>query len=335
MSPLTSGLCFLFSGLSSSPDSPKPMTTRSIRHIFLYYSLIMMSSYGLVGQEVYTFVRPVMGTEFRVMAYGEDSAKLAATVETGWALLERLEQSMSDYRRDSEVSRLTDSSRVGQRQLVSAELWEVLQFGARLGRLSRGRFDPTVGPLSKLWRRAFRRQRFPDKWEVKAARSRVGYRFLSFPDTNTVVVEKAGMGIDLGGIAKGYALEQLGQLLRRHGYDRFLLDGGGDLVIGQAPPGEKGWRVSSEKGYQLGLWHSVAVATSGSSYQYLEHDGKRYSHLIDPRTGYGVSAPLSLTVSGPDGMIADGLASVGSIISEKRFRRLLRRHFPDYSWFRN
>ncbi|MEL7159154.1 MAG: FAD:protein FMN transferase, partial [Bacteroidota bacterium] len=200
----------------------------------------------------------------------------------------------------------------------------VLHFARRLARRSKGAFDPTVGPLTKLWRRAFRLQTFPARERILAARARVQWQDLKTASNDRVRLRRNGMQLDLGGVAKGYALDAVGEQLRQNGYRSYLIDGGGDLLLGEPPPGKPGWSVVTPTGENLGELSEVAIATSGATYRYLERDGVRYSHLIDPRTGYGVTGHELVTVIAPTGMVADALASTLSISGDDA--KLCRRY---------
>ena len=259
-----------------------------------------------------------MGTPWSVTVYAADTVFARRMVDSAYARVEQIEQSMSDYRADSEINRLT---RLPKRRwrAVSEDLARVMTFSLGLARWSDGAFDPTVGPLSRLWRRAFRQRIFPEEDKIEAARRLVDYRRVRLHPSKGIRFRRDSLRLDLGGVAKGYALDAAAGVLRSSGLTAFLIDGGGDLVLGDAPPGRSGWRVATPSG-PIDTCR-VAIATSGSSYRYLEHDGNRYSHLIDPRTGLGIIDPRSVTVMASTGMEADGLASAASVLGEKEWLR--------------
>lgn len=277
---------------------------------------------SLTAQERYAFHHPAMGTEFHLQLYALDSLHAASIAQRAFARIDALEASMSDYRRDSELNQLRPSW-----QTVSPDLWAVLRFSRRLARRSKGAFDPTIGPLSKLWRRAFRLKEFPARERIIRARARVQWKDLRTAGTSRVKLRRSDMQLDLGGVAKGYTLDVVGKLLEQHGYRSYLIDGGGDLLLGEPPPGKAGWSVVTPNGKHLSPLRNLAVATSGATYRYLEEDGVRYSHIIDPRTGYGVTGHKVVTVIAPTGMVADGLASTLSVLrEERRIQSLLKRY---------
>lgn len=261
------------------------------------------------GQERLTFSHSAMGTTFRITVSAEDTTGLACTIKAAFRRVDALEQSMSDYRADSELNRLVEST---EWQTVSPDLYAVLRFSRKLAKRSKGAFDPTVGPLTKLWRRAFRQQIFPEAEKISAARARVQWRGLKIGRQNRVRLRRNDIQLDLGGVAKGYTLDVVGALLREAGFPAFLVDGGGDLLLGKAAA-DGGWRVEFPGGYSSSDLEQTAVVTSGDTYRYLEHEGQRYSHLIDPRTGLGLKDSKSVSVFGPSAMVADGLASACSV----------------------
>lgn len=262
-----------------------------------------------MAQERYVFTHLAMGTEFRITISAVDTNAMAATIKQSFARIDALEQSMSDYRANSELNQLCGNTRW---QAVSPDLYEVLRFCRELARRSEGAFDPTIGPLTKLWRRAFRQQEFPDKEDVLAARTRVQWKRLKTSRQGQVRLRRKNLQLDLGGVAKGYALDVVGALLRDAGFPSFIIDGGGDLLLGD-PPVEGEWSVKFPGAHSVDGLHNIAVATSGDTYRFLEWKGIRYSHIIDPRTGMGITSRYQVSVSGPSAMVTDGLASAVSI----------------------
>ena len=265
-----------------------------------------------------------MGTPWSITVYAFDTVHARRVIDSAYARIEEIEQSMSDYRGDSEINRLSRAP-AGRWHAVSEELLQVMTLSLRLARWSDGAFDPTIGPLSRIWRRAFRRRVFPEAGSIGTAKALVDYRRVKVHPDKGIRFRRDGVRLDLGGIAKGYALDAAAQVLKRSGLPSFLIDGGGDLLLGEAPPGKPGWRVATPAG-PIDT-SRVAIATSGSSYRYLEQNGIRYSHLIDPRTGFGIVDPRSVTVLAPTGIQADGLASAASVLGEEGWSRR-RADFP-------
>ncbi|MEM7574009.1 MAG: FAD:protein FMN transferase [Bacteroidota bacterium] len=272
---------------------------------------------------------PAMGTLFRFVIYCQDNEKVEASLEMAFAKIDELEQQMSDYRLESELSRLCANPPVNEAQEISPEFWQVLQFSQELAMASQGAFDPSIGPLSKLWRRAIRQQELPDSARIQEAQHLVNYQWLELLPQNRIRFLREGIQLDLGGVAKGFALDAAAAILEDNGITSYLIDGGGDLLLGAAPPEREGWEISLNQGGALTPQSNVAITSSGATYRYLEWEGKRYSHIIDPRSGWGLSQHRITTVIGPVGMVADGLASALSVLSEEEAERLLI-EYPAY-----
>jgi thiamine biosynthesis lipoprotein len=276
----------------------------------------------------FEFSRAQMGTEFRIVLYAADSLDASEAAVSAFARVEELEQALSDYRPDSELSRLGATAGMGQAVRVSNDLWTVLAESQGWARRTGGAFDVTIGPLTRLWRWARRRGHLPSADQLEAAREPVGYAHMRLDSaTRSVTLQRPGMRLDLGGIAKGYAADEALATLRGRGIARALIDAGGDIVVGDPPVGEPGWRVemsgvdgSGRLTRELRVLSRAAIATSGASYQFLEIDGVRYSHIVDPRTGVGLTHQIEVTVIARTGLEADALASVISVLgSEEGF----------------
>lgn len=258
-----------------------------------------------------------MGTDFRIVLYHPDSSLAKEAANEAFERVADLENIFSDYDENSEVSRLSDAGNGA----VSDELWEVLEYSLDVSERSEGAFDVTVGALTKLWRKAFRQKEFPSENDIAAARTTVGYEAIKINKrSGQIEIKKEGMRLDFGAIAKGYAVDEAMEVLRDYGIYTALVDGGGDLLTGLAPPGQKGWEieqpdkiVNGEPTYKKAWYANTAVATSGDTYRYLEHGGKRYSHIIDPRTGMGLTNRRIVTVTAPTCMAADAWATAASV----------------------
>jgi thiamine biosynthesis lipoprotein len=270
----------------------------------------------------YEFEKPEMGVPFRIVLYASGQPRAEDAAKAAFARVEQLNNIFSDYEFDSELSALSRSAGKGQAVKVSPELWHVLSRAHDLARESGGAFDITVGPFVSLWRKARREQKMPDAAKLEAAGVAVGWEKLRLdPKNRSAELLVSGMRLDLGGIAKGYALDQALQVLRARKISQALVSGGGDLVVGDPPNGKGGWRVelppldaSNAPPAQFVELRNAALSTSGDLYQRLEIDGKRYSHIVDPRTGIGLTDHSLVTVIAPDGITADSLTKVGSIL---------------------
>ena len=270
------------------------------------------------------YVELHMGMAVRVVVYAADDATARRAARTAYARIAELEDVMSDYRPESEVRRL--AARAGEPVRVSDDLFVVLARAVDLWRRSEGAFDVTVGPFVELWRTTRRTGALPLRAALDSAARRVGSDKIHLDSVaRTVRLDTPGMRIDLGGIAKGYILDRALDALRAQGVTRALLQAGGDIVLGDPPPGRRGWRIAIAAGDTV--LANRAVSTSGDTEQFVIIGGVRYSHVIDPRTGMGLTSRREATVVAPDGVTADGLATALTLLDDARGARVLQ-SFP-------
>jgi thiamine biosynthesis lipoprotein ApbE/sugar lactone lactonase YvrE len=277
--------------------------------------------------------RIVMGGTASIQVYAEDEASGYAATRAAFERMAVVEAALSDYRPKSEARRLVEI--VDEDVEVSADLAAAIEMSQRWHRRSGGAFDPTVGPLTALWRTARRDNRRPSQASVSFAADAVGFEKLTFdPTKRTIRCRTAAMQLDFGGIGKGMAADAALKVLRAHGLTRALIEVGGDLVAGDSPPGTDGWRVQirtiDADDSETILLANAAVATSGDVEQFLEIEEagtvRRLSHLLDPRTGEPISVRREVTavVRGGDspGADADALASGASVLGFRDSMRL-------------
>jgi thiamine biosynthesis lipoprotein len=274
-----------------------------------------------------------MGVEFQIVLYAASEAEATAALDRAFARIATLDRVMSDYDPASELSRLSETSAVppGTPALdppptavpiqVSDDLWNVLAYSQSLSRECDGAFDVTIGPLTKLWRRARRQNELPVPERLAEARASVGYSLLKLDrPSHTVQLLRANMRLDLGGIAKGLAADEALAEIKRAGITSALVRASGDIAVGNPPPGETGWRIGlaplnpDDPPTSFVRLASAAISTSGDSRQHLEVAGRRYSHIIDPRTGLGISGRSSVSVIAKSGIEADGVATAVSVL---------------------
>jgi FAD:protein FMN transferase len=279
----------------------------------------------------FEFTEPQMGVPFRIVLYAPDLNSARKAARAAFDRVAELNESMSDYDTDSELNQLSRTSGQAQAVPVSDDLWNVLTRAQALSERTEGAFDVTVGPAVVLWRRARRTLEMPDEKRLAEAVKAVGYRNLKLdPEAKSAKLLVARMKLDLGGIAKGYAIDEALKTLAALGITRALVSGGGDMAFGDPPPGREGWRIeiapldvpeAPPKKYVL--LRRAALATSGDVFQRLEIEGKRYSHIVDPRTGIGLTDHSLITVIAPDCTTADSLATAASVLGPARGMELI------------
>jgi thiamine biosynthesis lipoprotein len=268
-----------------------------------------------------------MGTEVRILLYAEQEAGAAAAVGEAFHRIAQLDSLFSDYRTDSEIAQLAFFAGA-EPLVVSDELLTVMQCALRLARETGGAFDPSVGPLSVLWRNARRTGTHPDSLELARAATLVDWQAIDIDTVHrTIRLARPGMRLDLGGIAKGYAADEALDILRAHGFPHALVSFGGEIVAAEAPPGEAGWTVRSDLlPDSTFVLSNRALSASGDAEQFLVVDGVRYSHVIDISARRGLTNGASATVFARDGMTADALATAVSLLAGERQLRFVTAH---------
>ncbi len=296
--------------------------------------LLSIVAIGQAGEpRRFDFARPRMGTVVRTSVYSDDEALANDAVSAAYARATELNAILSDYEPTSELNQLCRDSGPGKPVRVSGPLFDVLTQSETVSRASGGAFDVTVRPLVALWRKARRTKTLPPEDQLAEALTRVDARSVVLdPEKRTVELRKSNTRIDLGGIAKGYVADAMLDVLRSRGLTRAMVDAGGDLALGDAPPGQRGWRVAldglddeANKPTLLLELREKAVATSGDLYKFLEIDGVRYSHIVDPKTGLGLTERIAVTVVAEDAATADAYASAVSVLGPERGLVLVRR----------
>ena len=295
-----------------------------VRLAFAAMALAILLLSSGCSKPVHKLAGPTMGTTWQVQVAGVPSGtsleQLQADIE---ALLDMVNRQMSTYIDDSDLSRFNQAE-AGTWQRIPPDFAKVLASSLRLAEISDGAFDPTVGPLVNLW--GFgpdgRRHRAPDADDVSDALARIGWQRLETRDNGREVQQPGGLYLDLSAIAKGYAVDRLGEYLDARGVDAWLVDIGGDMRARGIKPDGSPWRIAVERpssgARQI---HSVvepgdnAMATSGDYRNYFRDGARQFSHTIDPRTAEPVGHQLaSVTVIHDNCMEADGYATLLTVL---------------------
>jgi thiamine biosynthesis lipoprotein len=285
---------------------------------------------GAEARARFRYSQTEMAVPMELLLYAADSRAATRGAEAAFARIHQLNAIMSDYDPQSELSRLSDSAGGGVAIKLSDDLWKVLSAAEKISQRTGGTFDVTVGPVVRLWRRARRRKEMPSAAQLASALRLIDYRRLRLdPAQHAAQLERRGMRLDLGGIAKGYAMGEALAVLRARGIAAAMIQGGGDMALGDAPPGEPGWRIGiarldPEAPPRQYLWLArCAVSTSGDMWQYVELEGKRYSHIVDPRTGIGLTDHSMVTLVGSDSTLCDGLTKAVEVLGPQKGLELI------------
>jgi len=276
--------------------------------------------------------RMSMGCAYAIVAYGRDAGALSGIVEAAFDEVDRIDRLMSHYKPESALSRLNREA-AGGPVAVDPELFGLIAESLRYSRESDGAFDVTVGPLMKAWGFFRGGGRVPGPDELAELRGRVGYAHVILdPAQRTIRFDRPGVELDLGGIAKGYAVDRAVERLRNRQVPAALVSAGGSTVFGLgAPPGHAAWEVGVQDPAdpdRVALTVRLkdrALSVSGSYEKSFEKDGVRYSHIMDPRAGRPVQGVLSVAVLTDTGTAGDALDDAFFVLGAARTRAYLRR----------
>lgn len=297
---------------------------------FFITCFILEISLYAAGNKYREFTAKCMGTEFRILIDHDNEKLCQNAADSAFEEADRLNQIFSDYIADSEISLLSESSFTGRNIKLSDELFEVLKYSKSLAIKTDNAFDPTIGQLSRLWRISRFRKSLPSKKSIDRAVKLKGIENLQLIEkSKEVALKKPGILLDLGGIAKGYAADMMLKSLNESGVERCLIDAGGDLTLGKKPRGELGWKieVGGKKHPDLPILslENCSIATSGDSSQFVEINGSRFSHIMNPATGYGLKTLSQVTIIAENGMKADSLATACSVMGLSLTKQLSKK----------
>jgi len=270
----------------------------------------------------------VMGTDLELRALGTDAAALDRALDAAIAELRRVEDAMTDWR-PSPLTRLNDAAGRGETE-VPAELAEILARSLEVSRVTGGAFDVSYAAAGSLWDFKAKTPRIPDPEAVRAALAHVGWQRVRVDPQHHTVDLPAGMKLGLGGIAKGYGVDRAMEVLLAHGVEHAIVNAGGDMKVLGRKFGEP-WEVAikhprdRERAIAALRVSNTSVVTSGDYERFFEIDGRRYHHIIDPRTGRPSEKALSATVLHPSAELADALATALCVLGPEEGLALVAR----------
>ncbi len=266
-----------------------------------------------------------MGVQTRIVLYHDQPKAAEHAAAQAFARIAELESILSDYRPNSELSRLPE--RAQNWTAASPDLIRILSSAREISEASDGAFDITVGPATKLWRQTRQSGALPDKATLDACLARIDWRCVEVDAARRQVrITRPGVELDAGGIAKCDAAQQARDTLVRLGFPRCLVALAGDISVGQAPPGAKGWTIAlGGPNAPTLVVTDTCVSTSGDTEQFVEIQGRRYAHIVDPRTALGTPGGIRVTSVHPVGAIADAICTATCVMGGKGVPELATR----------
>jgi thiamine biosynthesis lipoprotein len=278
-----------------------------------------------------------MGTTYHITVVTGYFQGVSGLKEKIDARLEEINRSMSTYQKDSEISRFNRFKETGQKFKISNDFFQVMRAGQTVYRLSDGAWDATVNPLVELWGFGSgpRKNKAPSQSEIAALLPDVGFSNIEVLAPGFLLKKQAAVSIDLSSIAKGYGVDQVADVLRKKGFEDYLVEIGGEIfAAGHREDGRK-WRIginrpqaeaAFDEVYKVVELSNRAFATSGDYRNFFEVNGVRYSHVIDPRTGYPVSNGIaSASIIADTCTLADGLATAVMVMGVAKGLDLINR----------
>ena len=323
--------------------------SRRVALKFFFTACLMAAMYYFVMEKIRQPIeidggyREIMGTFARIVAVAKQERRARRYIEAGFSELVRIDKMMSDYKPDSELSKVNRGAFANPVK-VSPELFEILQKSVEFSRLSNGAFDITVGPLVDLWHKAGEANIVPDENTLAATRTRVGYEKLIL-DANgrTVRFAVAGMRLDLGAIGKGYAVDKAVEAMQNRGAIGGMVDSGGNIRCFGVPADTDTWLIGLQNPKSAGTdtdlpeLHGaigtgevlmvlklnpdkigMAVATSGDYRRFVTIDGKKVSHIVDPNTGASADRLSSDTIIAATAVDADALSTAVNVMGAEK-----------------
>jgi FAD:protein FMN transferase len=277
--------------------------------------------------------RVSMACTYSITVYGREEREMKQIVNEALDEIDRIDRLMSHYKKDSPLSEINREAAKGPVR-VEPELFDFISECIKYSRESDGAFDITVGPLMKAWGFFRDEGRLPSDSELSKARGRTGYRHIILNEKErTIRFDRDGVELDLGGIAKGYAVDRAVSLLKARGIERALVNAGGSTIYGLgSPPDSAGWEIKIQdpidhrKIATTVNLNNRALSISGSYEKFFEVDGVRYSHIMDPRTGLPVQGLLSVAVVTETGTAGDALDNVFYVLGVEKSRKLIQQY---------
>jgi len=289
------------------------------------------------AQQTHLIQGRTMGTTYHVQVVTGNFQSISGLKEKIDARLAEINRSMSTYQEDSEISRFNRFGQTGVKFKISDDFLRVMTAGQTIYRISEGAWDATVNPLVDLWGfgPGSRRRKAPPPDEIAVLLADIGFSNIEVLSAGFLLKKRAAVTVDLSSIAKGYGVDQVADLLRQNGFASFLVEIGGEVFAAGHRSDDRPWRIginrprtdaAADAVYKVVELSNQAMATSGDYRNFFEVDGIRYSHVIDPRSGYPVSnGVLSVSIVAADCTMADGLATAVMVMGVEKGLELVDR----------
>lgn len=278
-----------------------------------------------------------MGSRFQITLVDKDSISAERNIDKAVAEITRIENLISEWRPETQISQVNQNAGIKPIK-VDKEVFDLTKKGIYFSKLTDGAFDISIVAMDKIWKFDDSMDELPSEQAIKESVRNVGYRNIILDSTNsTIFLKNPGMKIGFGSIGKGYAADKTRDLMKSMGVKAGIIDASGDISTWGTQPDGKPWAIginnpfNDHKMAAILYFKENAVTTSGSYEKYAEIHGKRYSHIMNPKTGYPSTGLTSVTITGPNATMANGFSTSIMVLGEKEGLKLLKQ-FPEYHY---
>src|SRR5690606_13775941 len=306
-----------------------------MKKAIVVFLLIILKASISFSQQIFKEQTTLMGSVFGFVLVEDDSLQAQQYFQLVTNEIERIENLISEWRPHTQISQVNQQAGIRPVK-VNREVFELMERAIHYSVLTEGAFDVSIAALDKVWLFDGSMEQLPAEDVIRNSVQRVGYQHIVLDSINsTIFLEKKGMKIGVGSIGKGYAADKGRELLQSLGVVGGIVNASGDLSAWGTQPGQRPWRIGVSNPFKPHKMVKVlklrdgAVATSGSNEKYAEIGGKRYSHIINPQTGWPSTGLTSVTVSGPSAEFANFLSTSIMVLGKKQGRKLVKK-FPGY-----
>ncbi|AJW64426.1 Thiamine biosynthesis lipoprotein ApbE precursor [Elizabethkingia miricola] len=279
----------------------------------------------------------LMGSRFQITLVDKDSISAERNIDKAIAEITRIENLISEWRPETHISQVNQNAGIKPIK-VDKEVFDLTKKGLYFSKLTDGAFDISIVAMDKIWKFDDSMNELPSEQAIKESVRNVGYQNIILDSTNsTIFLKNPGMKIGFGSIGKGYAADKTRDLMKSMGIKAGIIDASGDISTWGNQPDGKPWAIginnpfNDHKMAAILYFKENAVTTSGSYEKYAEIHGKRYSHIMNPKTGYPSTGLTSVTITGPNATMANGFSTSVMVLGEKDGLKLLK-PFPEYHY---
>ncbi|MCT3923711.1 FAD:protein FMN transferase [Elizabethkingia anophelis] len=279
----------------------------------------------------------LMGSRFQITLVDKDSISAERNIDKAVAEITRIENLISEWRPETQISQVNQNAGIKPIK-VDREVFDLTKKGLYFSKLTDGAFDISIVAMDKIWKFDDSMDELPSEQAIKESVRNVDYRNIILDSTNsTIFLRNPGMKIGFGSIGKGYAADKTRDLMKSMGVKAGIIDASGDISTWGTQPDGKPWAIGINNPFNDHKMTAVlyfkenSVTTSGSYEKYAEIHGKRYSHIMNPKTGYPSTGLTSVTITGPNATMANGFSTSIMVLGEKEGLKLLKQ-FPEYHY---